>query len=48
MLRQSLTLDHFLSRKVKISLTLVRQAASKTKLLREKRERKKKRQVAVR
>ena len=40
MLRQSLNLDHFLSRKVKKSLTLVRQAASKTKLLREKRERK--------
>ena len=40
MLLQSLTFDHFLIRKVKKNLTLVRQAASKTKLLIEKRERK--------
>ena len=40
MLRHSLTFDHFLARKVKKRLTLVRQAASKTKLLIEKRERK--------
>ena len=40
MLLQSLTFDHFLIRKVKKNLTLVTQAASKTKLLIEKRERK--------
>ena len=40
MLRQSLTFDHFLIRKVKNNLTLVRQAASKTKLLMGKREKK--------
>ena len=40
MLLQSLTFDHFLIRKVKKNLTLVRQAASKTKLLMGKREKK--------
>ena len=40
MLVQSLTFDHFLIRKVKKNLTLVRQAASKTKTLNGK-ERKK-------
>ena len=40
MLRQSLTFDHFLIRKVKKNLTLVRQAASKTRLLMGKREKK--------
>ena len=38
MLLQSLTFDHFLIRKVKKNLTLVTQAASKTKLLMGKRE----------